>query len=423
MTDIPRLRRPARRSADDITRINRKEKNASAPVVVTEIERAEEVSPATPVLRRNPRVDKRHRPVSAVQGEVITAELALDTATASAPSTLRRNPRLDKRRRPEAVAAEPVQKIEVPADRRIINDATTSWIAVICRADQPWQGAELELLGAAHLLAEPEVGVMLVQLGSFSPATDLAVAGADRLIQTEDSFQSLLNVCTRYNFQHILFADGFEDAHLARRLAAKLGSNFAANVVALNKSQAISKSHGGLKEIRRSPTKILIIEKSRFHPYSGLPCEARLLTIAAPSQEAQELKPLETVRSSARDIALTDAPFIISAGHGVTDWPSFHRLAELMDAVEAGTRRVCDAGDLPRFRQVGASGTIVQAQLYFALGISGAPQHLQGIQKCRYVVAVNQDKHAEIMRRADLAIVADVQAVLPELIKLFETQS
>ena len=77
-------------------------------------------------------------------------------------------------------------------------------------------------------------------------------------------------------------------------------------------------------------------------------------------------------------------------------------------------------GSLSRDRQVGASGTSVEARCYFAFGISGAPQHLQGITRCENVIAINTDPHAPMMKRADLAIVADAQAVMPALARLLK---
>ena len=79
---------------------------------------------------------------------------------------------------------------------------------------------------------------------------------------------------------------------------------------------------------------------------------------------------------------------------------------------------VCDAGLMPREAQVGASGTVLEASCYFALGIAGAPQHLQGITRCEHVVAVNTDLHAAMIERAGLAIVADAQEVMPALLAL-----
>jgi electron transfer flavoprotein alpha subunit len=107
----------------------------------------------------------------------------------------------------------------------------------------------------------------------------------------------------------------------------------------------------------------------------------------------------------------------------VTDWDSFAELAAALGATQAGSRIVCDAGYLPRDRQVGASGTVVTARCYLAFGIAGAPQHLQGITEVKHVIAVNTDLHAAMIKRADLAIVADAQQVMPALIRYVREQS
>ena len=115
---------------------------------------------------------------------------------------------------------------------------------------------------------------------------------------------------------------------------------------------------------------------------------------------------------------LAEADFIVSAGNGVTDWDAFHQVAAALGAAEGGSRIVCDAGLLPRERQVGASGSLVEPRCYLAFGIAGATQHLQGITRCERVLAVNTDLHAEMVKRADLAIIADAQQVMPALARL-----
>jgi electron transfer flavoprotein alpha subunit len=79
---------------------------------------------------------------------------------------------------------------------------------------------------------------------------------------------------------------------------------------------------------------------------------------------------------------------------------------------------VCDAGLMPRAAQVGASGTVLEATCYVALGIAGAPQHLQGVARCEHVVAVNTDLHAAMVERAALAVIQDAQLVMPALLKV-----
>ena len=136
---------------------------------------------------------------------------------------------------------------------------------------------------------------------------------------------------------------------------------------------------------------LMSVAENAFLPHDGLPHEAR--EIAAPAFSVRR-------RSSARatrlpvdpdQISLAETDFILSAGNGVTDWESFAELGQVLGATRAGSRVVCDEGHLPRDRQVGASGSLVTARCYLAFGISGAPQHLQGIAEVKHVVAVNTD--------------------------------
>lgn len=128
----------------------------------------------------------------------------------------------------------------------------------------------------------------------------------------------------------------------------------------------------------------------------------------------------QTVRPSASAMPLQDADFIVSGGAGVSNWETFRMLAARLGAAIGGSRVVCDQGDLPRDRQVGASGLQVRARAYLAFGISGAPQHLEGIQTCQHVVSVNTDPKANIVSRANLSICADAQAVMVAMLSKLE---
>jgi electron transfer flavoprotein alpha subunit len=165
------------------------------------------------------------------------------------------------------------------------------------------------------------------------------------------------------------------------------------------------------------PPLLMSIAENAAAGHHGASHEARQL-------EPPELLPISRKIASASPLAveadrlpLADADFILSGGNGVTDWQSFAGLAQTLGATPGGSRVVCDEGHLPRDRQIGASGSIVTARCYLAFGIAGAPQHLQGITEVKHVVAINTDLHAEMIKRADLAIIADAQAVMPALIR------
>jgi electron transfer flavoprotein alpha subunit len=155
-------------------------------------------------------------------------------------------------------------------------------------------------------------------------------------------------------------------------------------------------------------------------PLEDVRHEARVIPSPAPGSSTPVQPGIRSARPLPVDpdqLTLAEADFIVSAGNGITDWAGFAELAKALGATRGGSRVVCDAGHLPRDRQIGASGTLVTARCYFALGIAGAPQHLQGITEVKHVIAVNTDLHAEMIKRADLAIVADAQAVMPALIR------
>ena len=117
-------------------------------------------------------------------------------------------------------------------------------------------------------------------------------------------------------------------------------------------------------------------------------------------------------------VRLEDARIVVSGGRGVGGPRGFDDVAELanaLDGVVGASRAACDAGWVPAMFQVGQTGSIVAPELYIAIGISGASQHLAGIAGARTVVAINRDPSAPIFRRADFGIIADFRPVVQAL--------
>jgi len=118
----------------------------------------------------------------------------------------------------------------------------------------------------------------------------------------------------------------------------------------------------------------------------------------------------------------SEARVVIGVGKGVSGegMQAVNRLAELANGVVGGTRMAVYYGLIPVEKQIGTTGKWLDCDLYLALGISGAPQHVMGIQGAREIIAVNRAKEAPIFRHATLGIVGDLSAIAPRLVQLIE---
>jgi electron transfer flavoprotein alpha subunit len=123
------------------------------------------------------------------------------------------------------------------------------------------------------------------------------------------------------------------------------------------------------------------------------------------------------------DVDISEAEFLVSIGRGIEEednLPLIKDLVEVTDATLSSSRPIVDNDWLPKNRQVGQSGKVVTPDVYLAIGISGAVQHVAGMKGSDTIVAINTDPNAPIMDLADYAIVDDLFDVVPELIEAFE---
>ena len=124
------------------------------------------------------------------------------------------------------------------------------------------------------------------------------------------------------------------------------------------------------------------------------------------------------VQKQTGKLLLTDAEIVVSGGRGMKspdNWGPLVELAEILGAATACSRPVSDEGWRPHEEHTGQTGKIIAPNLYIAVGISGATQHLAGVSSSKYIVAVNTDKDAPIFESAQYGIVGDAQKVLPAL--------
>jgi electron transfer flavoprotein alpha subunit len=140
--------------------------------------------------------------------------------------------------------------------------------------------------------------------------------------------------------------------------------------------------------------------------------------IAEKSTQKTEL--LNTVREARKGIRLEDAKAVVAGGGGIGGKEGFRLIEELAQSLRgavATSRVPCDEGWMPKNLEIGQTGRMVSPDVYIAIGISGAPQHLAGCSGSKCIVAINKDPEAHIFSESDLGLVGDYREALPPLIK------
>jgi len=166
-----------------------------------------------------------------------------------------------------------------------------------------------------------------------------------------------------------------------------------------------------------SEMKILAVQPNTFSPEkSGNSANVESLSVEVGSGKVNVLE----VNKETDKVPLTEAGIVVSAGRGLKapeNWTMIEEMADLLHAATACSKPVADVGWRPHAEHVGQTGLTVRPNLYFAIGISGAIQHLAGVNGSKVIVAVNTDAEAPIFKAADYGIVGDAFEVVPKLIE------
>jgi electron transfer flavoprotein alpha subunit len=167
--------------------------------------------------------------------------------------------------------------------------------------------------------------------------------------------------------------------------------------------------------LRGSP-RLATVRMGAFQPQPAAPA-GEVVRVDPPAPERTRIAFVgEEAAAASAGPSLKDAKIVVAGGRGLgsaENWRYIDDLAALLGAAVGCSRPVADSGWVPASCQVGLSGTCVAPDLYIAVGISGAVQHLAGIGAAKTVVAINPDAAAEIFTRADLGVVGDYREVLP----------
>ncbi|MGM9974740.1 MAG: electron transfer flavoprotein subunit alpha/FixB family protein [Clostridiaceae bacterium] len=305
------------------------------------------------------------------------------------------------------------------------------------------QKVSLELLGEGKKIAD-KLGVKLTALllgdKIESLAEELVAYGADEVLiadhpllahYTTDGYTKVISDLATERKPEVMFIGAtFIGRDLGPRVAARLGTGLTADCTSLDVDP---------------DTKFLLATRPAFggNLMATIACEAHRPQMATvrpgvfeknnnPSSEATiekvevNLKPedirteIVEVHKEQKEIAdIAEANIIVSGGRGVGAKENFKLLEDLAEALGGtvgASRAAVDSGWREKDYQVGQTGKTVRPTIYIACGISGAIQHLAGMQDSDYIIAINKDESAPIMKAADLAIVGDLNKVIPEII-------
>lgn len=305
------------------------------------------------------------------------------------------------------------------------------------------QKVSLELLGEGRRIAD-ELGVKLTALllgnNIEALATTLAEHGADEVLvaddknlehYTTDGYTKVICDLANERKPGILFVGAtFIGRDLGPRIAARLSTGLTADCTSIEVEVeggallATRPAFGGnLMATIACPDhrpQMATVRPGVFAKITTDPSKCNIEKVNVQLADSDvRTKVLEIIKSKKDIIDIAEADFIVAGGRGVGSKENFALLKELADALEGtvgGSRAAVENGWIDGAYQVGQTGKTVRPQIYIACGISGAIQHVAGMQESDLIIAVNKDDSAPIMKIADYAIVGDVAKVVPELI-------
>ena len=298
-----------------------------------------------------------------------------------------------------------------------------------------------EILGTAKKIAGTRgdaVAVALVGAKISSLTQELASSGADKIYAiTHEALaefdpgiylKCLETIIKSANPNLVLFPADRNALDLAPRLAYRLRAGSVTDCVGVGIQEGclvVTKPVYGGKALAtmkiQTPVAVLTVRQRTQEPLLPDPTRSAEVIIVDPPVESflPELALIKRIKEEENEIALENAKVVVSGGRGLggpEPFDELKKMAKLLGGAVGASRAAVDAGWLPPSHQVGQTGKIVAPQIYFAIAISGASQHLAGMSASKVVVAVNRDPEAPIFKAANLGVVEDYRNVLPTLI-------
>ncbi|RZT21411.1 electron transfer flavoprotein subunit alpha/FixB family protein [Fictibacillus sp. BK138] len=306
----------------------------------------------------------------------------------------------------------------------------------------------LELLGAGKELADKrgtELAGVLIGENVTHLTDSLFEYGADTVYvyddaifkdyRTESYMKALLECCQKYKPEVILYGATSTGKDLASAVATDLPTGLTADSTILDIEEDTGLLLASRPAFGGNIMATILCKKYRPQMATVRPKVMKALTpepgrkgklveeTASLKEEDIRTKVLEIVRHTTQKVKIDEADIIVAGGKGLGSPNGFqlvHQLAETLGGAVGGSRDVVEAGWIEHHHQVGQTGVTVTPKIYFAIGISGAIQHIVGMQNSGLIIAINNDPEAPIFQSSHYGIVGDAFEIVPLLIEQFK---
>lgn len=315
-----------------------------------------------------------------------------------------------------------------------------SVLVYIEQADGKFKKSGFEAVSYAKAIADTQgTHLTAISIGNVaeSELKELGKYGASKVLNvSSDQLKNFVNqayasviveAASKENADIVVLSNSFSGKGLAPRIAVKLKAGLVDGAVELPqteggkftvKKNAFSGKAFAVTELT-SANKVIALNPNAFGTKESA-IEAAIENFS-PEIKSADLSAIvkEIVRATDK-ISLPDAELVVSAGRGLKgpeNWGMIEELAALLGAATACSKPVSDAGWRPHSEHVGQTGIAISPNLYIAIGISGAIQHLAGVSSSKVIVVINKDPEAPFFKVADYGIVGDAFEVVPKLIE------
>ncbi|WP_180028708.1 FAD-binding protein [Acinetobacter sp. YH16032] len=305
-------------------------------------------------------------------------------------------------------------------------------ILVIAEHDnKALNGATLNVVAAAQKIGG-DITVLVAGSGAQAVADEAAkVAGVSKVLLADDAAyanQLAENVAKLVasigaGYSHILAASTTTGKNVLPRAAALLDVSMITDIIAVDGPKTFKRPiYAGNAIATVESGESVVVGTVRGTAFDAVAAEGGSAAVEAATSTGDagisKFVSEEIVKSERPE--LTAARIVVSGGRGVGSGENYHKvldpLADKLGAAQGASRAAVDAGFVPNDMQVGQTGKIVAPDLYIAVGISGAIQHLAGMKDSKVIVAINKDEEAPINAVADYWLVGDLNTVVPELV-------